>query len=99
MTAHAEWKYISSNETNDVYIDNSRTKTEGGYKLVWDLTGYESPQTFQGKQVKSTVSKRVVDCQGQGIQTVAFYQYSEQMGKMPDTPQKSFTKRNLKRAF
>ena len=83
MTAHAEWKYISSNDTFDVYIDNSRTKTEGGYKLVWDLLDYKSPQTtiYTGKVYKSRVIKSVIDCPRSRLQTIGFYVYADQMGK------------------
>ena len=80
MTAHAEWKYFDGTNTFNSYIDYSRIKTEGRYKSMWDLNDYESPQTFQGKQYKSSMTKRVVDCQASRYQYLAIFDYSEQMG-------------------
>jgi hypothetical protein len=82
MTAHAEWKYDASSDTFDSYIDYSRIKTEGRYKSIWTLWDFKSLQTdSSGKQSKSSVIKRIVDCQGTRHQSVAFYYYSEQMGQ------------------
>jgi len=80
MTANAEWKYSGSNDNYDTYIDYSRIKTEGGYKSLWDLQDFKSTQTFEGKEFKSTVSKRIIDCQASRSQYVAIYDYSGQMG-------------------
>ena len=82
MTAHAEWTYFNYTDTANFYIDYSRIKTEGRYKSMWDLTDLKSPKTdSSGKQYKSSIAKRVVDCQGSRAQSVALYFYSEQMGK------------------
>ena len=81
MTAHAEWKYFDSTDIYDSYIDYSRIKTEGRYKSMWDLQDNKSTQTFEGKQFKSSMTKRVVDCQASRYQFLAIYDYSEQMGK------------------
>jgi hypothetical protein len=84
MTAHADWKYFGGHSYNtyDSYIDDSRIQTEGRYKSSWYLIDYKSPRTdTSGKQYKSDVLRWVVDCQGSKSQIVAFYNYSEQMGK------------------
>ena len=76
-----EWKYDASSETYKGYIDYSKIKTEGLYKSLWSLNDYISPQSNSlGKQYKSVVSKRVIDCQASRTQIVALFQYSEEMG-------------------
>jgi hypothetical protein len=80
MTAHAQWKYSGSSDNFDSYIDYSRIKTEGRYKSIWTLTDFKSPQTFQSKQYKSSIRKNLIDCQASRSQTVARFDYPEQMG-------------------
>jgi hypothetical protein len=82
MTAHAQWKYDGGSDSFDSYIDYSRIKTEGRYKSMWYMADFKAPQTnSSGKMYKSTVAKRVVDCQASRTQIVVLYQYSEQMGR------------------
>jgi len=77
-----EWKYDAGSNNFDSYIDYSRIKTEGLHKSIWALQDLKSPETNPlGKQFKSEVQKRVVDCQRSRSQLVALYQYPEQMGK------------------
>ena len=81
MTANAQWKLQSENDTNTYYIDYSRIKTEGKYKSMWYLNNQKSPQTnSSGQQYKSTMSKIIIDCQASRMQQVALFNYSEQMG-------------------
>lgn len=81
MTAHAEWKDDGGNDDLDSYIDYSRIQTEGRYKSMWALQDFKSPQTNSlGNRFKSSVVKRIVDCQASRSQYVAIYQYSGQMG-------------------
>ena len=82
MTAHADWKYNNSNNMGDAYIDYSRIKNEGKYKSLWNLFDLNSTETnSSGKQYKSMVLKKVIDCQFSRTQIVALYCYSEKMGK------------------
>ena len=82
MTAHAEWKFDGDSDNFVSYIDYSRIATEGRYKSIWTLLDYKFPQIDSpGKQFKSSVTKRFIDCQGSRRQIVALYRYSEQMGK------------------
>ena len=83
MTAHAEWKYVTST-TNlpnnfDSYIDYSRIRTEGRYKSMWTLANFSSPVTTSNRTYNSRVVKWMIDCQGRRTQPIAHYDYSEQM--------------------
>ena len=76
-----EWKLNGYNNNLDSYIDNSRIKNEGLFTSMWELRDYKSAQTSaSGKQYKSSLGKRIIDCQGLRYQTVALSLYSEQMG-------------------
>jgi hypothetical protein len=81
MTAHAEWKPFGGTDNYDAYIDYSRIKTEGRHKSIWDLADFKSSQTNSlGKQYKSSIRKNLIDCQASRSQTVARFDYPEQMG-------------------
>jgi hypothetical protein len=81
MPAHAEWKEAAESDTSRFYVDYSRIKNEGRYKSMWYLNDYKSPNTdSSGKQYKSAILKRLIDCQGSRSQNVALNRYSEQMG-------------------
>jgi hypothetical protein len=82
MTAYAEWKFYDGTDSTDAYIDYSKIKIEGRYKSMWVLWNIISPEANNsGKQFKSEVRKEIIDCQTSRTQTVALYNYSEQMGK------------------
>jgi len=82
MTANAQWKYDTSYDTFDSYIDSSRISTEGGYKSILELHNLKLPQSHHSRQQhKSSTLKSMVDCQSLRIQIVAIYHYSEEMGK------------------
>jgi len=81
MTANAQWNFSHSSDNTSVYIDYSRIRTEGRYKSLWHLNDYKLPHTNGlGKQFKSDIAKRIVDCQASRSHLVALYHYSEQMG-------------------
>jgi hypothetical protein len=82
ITAHAEWKLDGQADTFKAYIDYSRIKTEGQYISMWVLYDFNSPKSSSsGNQYLSETWKKVIDCQGSRLQSVAKYFYSEQMGK------------------
>jgi len=87
----AEWTKVGESNKLYFYIDFSKIKKENQYISIWDLSDYKIPQTLNGKQFKSRIIKNVVDCNMSRNQTVAFYDYFEQMGKGEVVSSKSFS--------
>ena len=57
-SAMAEWTYLTSSNSEDIYIDKSDIREKGNMVKMWDMTDYKSRQIQTDKDGASFLSTR-----------------------------------------
>ena len=86
----AEWKFIASSDTVELYMDLSRMKKDS----AWVLYNYKRPQTFSGYpslgSFRSIIALNISDCGEYKSKPLAINYFRGEMGKGEHIPGEQF---------
>jgi hypothetical protein len=79
-SARAEWTQVGESDSLTSYLDFATIRRTGNLVKVWQLFDFKTPHTLAGKTSWSAKIQEQYDCQEEQSRTLAFTEFSKNMG-------------------